>query len=144
MTIKKELALATALLTLLAIPLQAQEQDEKRGNETATQVRMKNLQARKNALQQRIDTEDRKRDQWLEGVSREKMEQLNKQQDSLCLQLRSDLTDIELEMAELKKAARLTPEETLQQAQRRQLQQEAQQLLNPGKKPAKKPAGKKK
>ena len=53
------------------------------------------------ALQKQITVEDKKRNAVIEGVSPETLEKRNERQDSICLELRSELTDVEIELKEL-------------------------------------------
>lgn len=66
-----------------------------------TRARQAELSLKRNQLKQRIAAEDKQRNLQMPGVTPEQMELINLRQDSLCLELRSQLTDIELEMAEL-------------------------------------------
>ncbi len=68
---------------------------------------IKELTLKKEALEKRIAIEDGKRNQSLNGVSEESMEMINDKQDSLCLQLRSDLVTVKLELEEV------TPDNTV-------------------------------
>ncbi|MFI3279516.1 MAG: hypothetical protein SNG49_02460 [Rikenellaceae bacterium] len=81
-----------------AAPAPQQKQDNSMSN-----VRIEMLEVRKSKLQKQITVEDSKRNAVHNGVSPETMEMLNIQQDSLCLELRSELADINLEISELKK-----------------------------------------
>lgn len=127
---------------IAATPVQAQKTNNS-GQDSSEVVRR--LNARKTELTKQIAAEDRKRDQHLEGVSWEKMKEINVRQDSVCLQLRSDLNDVDLELKELRKSAKPSPIQVLQQAQEQHFIEEAQQALRPSKpaKPTKKPKPKK-
>lgn len=58
------------------------------------------LEKKKDQLQREIKEEDAKRNQIVPGVRPEVLEQINDSQDSLCLSLRSQLVDVELELKE--------------------------------------------
>lgn len=68
---------------------------------TVNAIKIKNLKNRKATLQKQIVAEDKKRNAVLEGVSPETLEKRNERQDSICLELRSELTGVELELKEL-------------------------------------------
>lgn len=68
---------------------------------TVNAIKIKNLKSRKAALQKQIAVEDKKRNGVIEGVSPETLERRNERQDSVCLELRSELTNVELELKEL-------------------------------------------
>lgn len=68
---------------------------------TVNAIKIKNLKNRKATLQKQIAVEDKKRNAVIEGVSPETLERINVRQDSLCLELRSELTTVELELKEL-------------------------------------------
>ena len=68
-----------------------------------TTVRLKALSAQEKSLQKKIQEQDKKRNATYNDVSTETMERLNDRQDSICLDLRSQLVTIQLEMAEIKK-----------------------------------------
>ena len=74
---------------------------QNRADSTLVALRLNELKTRKADIQKQIETEDRKRNQTIEGVSAETMERMNMTQDSICLELRSQLVEVELEMAEL-------------------------------------------
>lgn len=84
--------------TFAATPAFQSKQD----NSLAT-VRIEMLEVKKSKLQTQISIEDSKRNAVHNGVAPETMEILNIQQDSICLELRSDLADINLEISELKR-----------------------------------------
>jgi len=72
-------------------------------NDTIQAVRLKALSAQEKSLQKKIQEQDKKRNATYNDVSTETMERLNDRQDSICLDLRSQLVTIQLEMAEIKK-----------------------------------------
>lgn len=64
-------------------------------------VKVKELTAKKNMLKKQIAIEDGKRNQVMNGVNFEIQEAMNDKQDSICLDLRSQLVAVELELKEL-------------------------------------------
>ena len=64
-------------------------------------VKVKELTAKKNMLKKQIVIEDGKRNQVMNGVNFEIQEAMNDKQDSICLDLRSQLVAVELELKEL-------------------------------------------
>lgn len=72
-----------------------------RQNSTVQAIKVKELNMRKASLQKQINIEDQKRNQTLSGVTAETQEILNNKQDSICLELRSQLVSVELELKEL-------------------------------------------
>ena len=79
----------------------------------ATAIRMQALKEQRAQLAKRIAAEDKKRNRIIEGVSAANLEQLNDRQDSICLALRSQLVDAELEIKELSPAK--VPAQVIQQ-----------------------------
>lgn len=65
--------------------------------------KLKPLNDKKSKLQAIIKKEDVKRNGSINGVSPQTMEELNIKQDSICLELRSQLLSVNIEIAELKK-----------------------------------------
>ena len=78
-------------------------QNVRSNNDTIQAVRLKVLSAQEKSLQKKILEQDKKRNATYNDVSTETMERLNDRQDSICLDLRSQLVTIQLEMAEIKK-----------------------------------------
>lgn len=72
------------------------------------QLKIKELKNLENKLRKQIETEDKKRNSIIAGVSEESMFAINEQQDSICLSLRSRLVDCQLEQKELE--AVITPQ----------------------------------
>ena len=68
---------------------------------TVNTIRIQNLQVRRTALRKQIAAEDKKRNTVIEGVSPEALEERNDRQDSICLELRSELVAVNLELQEL-------------------------------------------
>lgn len=96
------LLLSIIMIGGLAIPHTAYAQAKNRQDSTLIAIRLYELNERKADIQKKIQVEDSKRNQSIEGVSYETQEKLNFTQDSICMELRSQLTDIELEIGELK------------------------------------------
>lgn len=89
---------------------------------------IQNLQKKKERLQEEIAQQDAKRNRQISGVTPETLEKINDRQDSICLALRSQLVDIDLEIKEL--SANIDDPQLLQQ-----YNNVLNQLnLNPGKK----------
>ena len=72
-----------------------------RQDSTLIALKIKELNARKEALAKQIKTEDAKRNRAVHGVSPETQEILDDKQDSICLALRSQLVAVNLELKEL-------------------------------------------
>lgn len=116
----------------------------------ARAVKLKNLQTRRVKLQNEIKQQDAKRNRQIPGVSAERLEELNDRQDSICLALRSELTDVNLEIREMGPAvsspALVQQYNNLVNHRNKPTQaQESQNTPNttdPKKKPAKKPGKK--
>lgn len=87
-----------AFFLILSIPSFAQKTVT---DSTYQAIKVKELQMRKQAIEKQIKQEDAKRDQILTGVSAESQEFINDKQDSICLDLRSQLVSVELELKEL-------------------------------------------
>ena len=90
------------LLTMAAVCVSAYSQNGIPNNENTVQaIKIKELNLRKTNLQKQIKIEDQKRNQTYNGVAFETQEALNDKQDSICLELRSQLVAVELELKEL-------------------------------------------
>ena len=87
-------------MLLFAVECNVQSQTSQ-NDSTVNTIKITNLKNRKAALQKQIAVEDKKRNVVIEGVSPETLEKMNERQDSICLELRSELTDVELELKEL-------------------------------------------
>lgn len=91
--------IAIAFTILAGMPVCAQ--DKQTGSDSiAAELRMKSLQAHRDRLQTEIKIQDAKRNRQIAGVSPETLEEMNDRQDSLCLALRSQLMDVNLEIKE--------------------------------------------
>lgn len=97
---KTKYLVIAAMMMLLSMPAFAQE--ENRTNDSIARfVKIKELKIKKDNLIKQIKMEDAKRDMSIDGVTFESQERLNDIQDSICLDLRSQLVSIELEIKEL-------------------------------------------
>lgn len=65
------------------------------------QIKIKELKQTEISLKKRIEIEDKKRNQNIEGVSEISMSTINERQDSICLELRSQLVETQLYIKEL-------------------------------------------
>ena len=86
---------------LMVFSLECNAQQQEQNDSTVNAVKIKNLKSRKAALTKRIAIEDKKRNIVIDGVSPETLEKKNEKQDSLCLELRSEMAAIDLELKEL-------------------------------------------
>lgn len=92
--------LIVAILALFSAT-NASAQEKTAADSTATIIKLRTLNQKKDALNKQIAAEDKKRNQTIDGVSPASMEQINLAQDSICLELRSELVSVELEIKEL-------------------------------------------
>lgn len=81
--------------------LPALQIQDARQDSTLIALKIKELNARKEALAKQIKAEDAKRNRAVHGVSPETQEILDDKQDSICLALRSQLVAVNLELKEL-------------------------------------------
>lgn len=88
-------------VSTMSMSAYANKDDDKGKADLVQAVRIKELNLRKAELQKRIKDEDKKRNRTLSGVASESQERLNEIQDSICLDLRSRLVSVELELKEL-------------------------------------------
>lgn len=89
-----------AMMMLFSMPAFAQE--DNMVNDTIVKlVKIKELKLKKENLIKQIKIEDAKRDMSINGVTFETQERLNDRQDSICLDLRSQLVSVELQIKEL-------------------------------------------
>lgn len=88
-------------ILLFSIECNAQWYPTVQNDSTVITTKIRNLKNRKAALQKQIAEEDKKRNVVIEGVSPVTLEARNERQDSICLELRSELATIELELNEL-------------------------------------------
>lgn len=91
------------IITLLVVcSLTATAQTKMSPNDSImNRVRIKELSEKRTQLKKRISIEDAKRNQVVNGITPEVQETLNDKQDSICLDLRSRLVAVELELKEL-------------------------------------------
>ena len=90
------------LMMIAATTGWAQDNKVQANDSITTALKVRELKIRKQSLQQRIAAEDKKRNQVTDGVTPETQELINDRQDSICLDLRSQLVAVELEMEEIK------------------------------------------
>ena len=89
-------------LLLLSVTAFSQNDNAVIVNDTLTNdMRVEELKTQKNILMDQIKIEDAKRNMFADSLSFEQMEMINNRQDSICLDLRSKLTYINLELREL-------------------------------------------
>lgn len=95
--------LSLAVLAVLTVsnPRMAGAQEITRKDSIVNAIRLQTLKQHQMDLKKKIETEDKKRNRAMEGVSAESLEQMNLVQDSICLELRSELVSVELQMKEL-------------------------------------------
>ena len=87
---------------MLVMPSQAAGREATTGTDSiTTAIRLNTLNKQRQDLQDSIKVADAARNASIDGVSPERMEQINDQQDSLCLALRSRLVSVELEIEEI-------------------------------------------
>lgn len=99
------------LLALCSVPLCAHTQNQKAGQTRTSSVRLDSaamtiklhaLEERKAELMRKVAAEDARRNAQIPGASTHSLEAMNNRQDSLCLALRSQLVDVNLEIGELR------------------------------------------
>lgn len=90
------------LMMMAAATGWAQDNKVQASDSITTALKVRELKIRKQSLLQRIAAEDKKRNQVVSGVTPETQELINDRQDSICLDLRSQLVAVELEMEEIK------------------------------------------
>ena len=95
-------ALPLVMAARLVMPSQAAGREATTGTDSiTTAIRLNTLNKQRQDLQDSIKVADAARNASIDGVSPERMEQINDQQDSLCLALRSRLVSVELEIEEI-------------------------------------------
>ena len=95
-------ALPLLMVAMLVMPSQAAGREATTGTDSiTTAIRLNTLNKQRQDLQDSIKVADAARNASIDGVSPERMEQINDQQDSLCLALRSRLVSVELEIEEI-------------------------------------------
>lgn len=91
------LILLTAIL--LTLDLYAEKKEE--AKDILNKSKLTELKREKERLSNQIKVEDAKRNKQVPGVAYETLENMNDCQDSICLTLRSQLVDINLEIKQL-------------------------------------------
>ena len=95
-------ALPLLMAAMLVMPSQAAGREATTGTDSiTTAISLNTLNKQRQDLQDSIKVADAARNASIDGVSPERMEQINDQQDSLCLALRSRLVSVELEIEEI-------------------------------------------
>lgn len=97
---KIKLSAILVIMMMATMSSVAQEKDTP-NDSIARMVKLKELEIKRTNLIKEIKIEDSKRDKSISGVTFETQERLNDKQDSICLDLRSRLVSIELEIKEL-------------------------------------------
>lgn len=111
---KKQFVLCMIIMCVCAVTVTAQEKQELKPrvaictpitvNDTiAMNLKLKTLFNKETVLKNKIKEEDSKRNAVYKDVSPETQEMLNDRQDSICLDLRSQLVDVQMEILELKR-----------------------------------------
>lgn len=93
---------------LLVFATGAQAQTSQHSDSIMAAIQLRSLQQQRQQLQAQIKTEDAKRNSRVDGVSAQAQEAINDRQDSICLNLRSQLVDVELRLQELQPAETAT------------------------------------
>lgn len=104
----KRILIATSLLIMCCImgrlhATSLSSQNSKINNDTVSAIRLKALTTKEAKLQKQIQEQDKKRNTTFNSVSLETIEKINNKQDSICLDLRSRLVSVQLEITELKR-----------------------------------------
>lgn len=111
---KKQFVLCMIIMCVCAVTVAAQDKQELKPrvvictpitvNDTiAMNLKLKTLFNKETVLKNKIKEEDSKRNAVYKDVSPETQEMLNDRQDSICLDLRSQLVDVQMEILELKR-----------------------------------------
>lgn len=95
---KQHKTLIFIVLCTISCSLFAQEAQQ---DSAVNKIKIKELTLKKQAIETKIAIEDKKRNAVINGVTVETQETLNDKQDSICLELRSQLVNIKLELKEL-------------------------------------------
>lgn len=98
---KKAIIFMAVMAMLLPATHTLSARTKENSDSVAAAMRQDTLRSKKELLQNEIKKEDAKRNRQLPGVSAATMEAINDRQDSLCLALRSQLTDVTLELKEM-------------------------------------------
>lgn len=107
MLTQRRIFFLTVLFTIASLAAKAQSSalSSQRLDSVATAAQISSLEQQRTQLQTRIKQEDAKRGTKTDGVTPQTQEALNDRQDSLCLSLRSQLVDVELQLSELQTPA---------------------------------------
>lgn len=108
----KALSLMTAAALAAGPAETACAQERSSADSTINAALLKTLKLRRADLKKEIEEADRKRKRAIDGVSAESLERMNLAQDSICLELRSELVRVDLEIRELTPDA--TPAQLMQ------------------------------
>lgn len=92
---------ALFLICASAVISTAAVSNDDKGEQLRHIIKVRELNNRKENLKEQIMIEDAKRNQSQQGVAPETMELMNERQDSICLDLRSQLVSVELQLKEL-------------------------------------------
>lgn len=91
----------TALMLTVAASSFAARQDDRQQPQISDAMQIKILSIKKDKLQTKLLEEESLRNRIMPGVAPEAMEEANERQDSICLALRSEIVDIDLQIEEL-------------------------------------------
>lgn len=95
-----KIVISAGLLALFAIPAYSQNIVSV-SDSAAVSIKIEELKRKKDMLEKQIKAEDAKRNQSIAGIAPQTQERLNDRQDSVCLEIRSALLSVELELSEL-------------------------------------------
>lgn len=95
---KRKNMIVMGLLCMMSIPAFSQKVTTSANDSTINAIKIKELTLRRDNLKKQITVEDAKRNRQVVGVSIESLEVMNDRQDSICLDLRSQLVTVELEL----------------------------------------------
>lgn len=98
---KRYIIILTTLMLTAAASSYAARQDEKQEAQISDAMQIKLLSIKKDKLKSKLLEEEALRNRIAEGVAPEAMEEANERQDSICLALRSEIVDIDLQIEEL-------------------------------------------
>lgn len=91
----------TALMLTVAASSFAARQNDRQETQISDAMQIKLLSIKKDKLKSKLQEEEALRNRIAEGVAPEAMEETNERQDSICLALRSEIVDIDLQIEEL-------------------------------------------
>ena len=93
--------IATALMCVMFSSVAFARTTEPVRDSLATALKVTELTNRRDSLRQQIQTADAGRNREIYGLSPLRMAEINERQDSICLELRSRLVAVEIELKEL-------------------------------------------